>query len=159
MQQYLNIETAERKGNPPPSLPMKKKNAEIRPERLGCGGHSPPPVYLNRAAGVTRIPRMQCEDNGTSMKAYIAHNHPCDRFCGHHRCVCGSSAGRDKRAFGRKVRAVLQLDLDFGCSTERKVRQKMHLNICYIFSISSAQEVLKTEFVLSCQDNNLIITQ
>lgn len=60
----------EREGErkPPLSLPFNKKkrkktrkSAEIRPERLGCGAHSPPPVYLHwAAAGVTRSPRMQC---------------------------------------------------------------------------------------------------
>lgn len=50
------IETVEG-GNPPAVVFFgEKKGAEIRPERVGCGGLSPPPVHLNRAARVTRIP-------------------------------------------------------------------------------------------------------
>lgn len=85
MQQYL-IETMEREETP--AVAFFEKSAEIRPERLGCGGHSPPPVYLNGAAGVTRSPRMQCGDNGSTMKGYNPHNRPCDRYCGQTSSLC-----------------------------------------------------------------------
>ena len=78
------IETMEREEIPAvvSSEKKKRKSAEIRADWLGCGGHSPPPVYLNWAAGVTRSPRMQCGDNETSIKGHNSHKHPCDRYCG-----------------------------------------------------------------------------
>jgi len=65
MQQYLRHRNdGERERKPPLSLPLRKK-AEIRPEWLGCGGYSPPPVYLMVSHGV---PECRAGDNRSTMK-------------------------------------------------------------------------------------------